>query len=89
MPVSYTHLSWIIGCKIVQNILSFVVSMMSARYLGPSNYGLITYATSVVAFILPFANLGLTNILVQELISEPHAEGEILGTSLLLSLIHI
>lgn len=75
--------SWIIGCKIVQNILSFVVSMMSARYLGPSNYGLITYATSVVAFILPFANLGLTNILVQELISEPHAEGEILGTSLL------
>ena len=64
--------SWIIGCKIVQNILSFVVSMMSARYLGPSNYGLITYATSVVAFILPFANLGLTNILVQELISEPH-----------------
>ena len=46
--------SWIIGCKIVQNILSFVVSMMSARYLGPSNYGLITYATSVVAFKLTF-----------------------------------
>lgn len=75
--------SWLIGCKIVQNVLSFIISMMSARYLGPSNYGLINYATSVIAFIIPFATLGLTNILVQEIISKPDEEGEILGTSLL------
>lgn len=75
--------SWIIGCRLAQNVLSFVVSMMSARYLGPSNYGLINYASSLVVFITPFMTLGFTNIMVQELIANPKDEGQILGTSLL------
>ena len=33
--------SWIIACKIVQALLSIVVTMLSARFLGPSGYGLI------------------------------------------------
>lgn len=42
---------WIIGCKIVQSLLQMVVGMLSARYLGPSNYGLINYAASIVAVV--------------------------------------
>lgn len=75
--------SWLIGCRLVQTLLSFFISMLSARYLGPANYGLINYATSLVTFIAPFMTLGINNILVQELITNPHDEGEILGTSLL------
>ena len=47
--------SWIIACRIAQAILSLVVSMVTARYLGPSDYGLITYANSIVAFIVPLS----------------------------------
>ena len=75
--------SWIIGCKVAQTILSFVVSLMTARYLGPSNYGLLNYASSLVTFITPIMTLGFTNILVQEFVNSPDNEGEILGTSLL------
>ena len=50
---------WIIVCKIAQSILQLVVGMLCARYLGPSNYGLIGYASSVVAFVLPVMKLGL------------------------------
>ena len=75
--------SWLIGCRLVQSVLSLVVSMMSARYLGPSNYGLINYATSLGAFILPFMTLGFTNTLVQELIANPEDEGKTLGTALM------
>lgn len=75
--------SWLIGGRLVQALLSFFVSMLSARYLGPSNYGLINYATSLIAFITPFMTLGINNILVQELIANPRNEGEILGTSLI------
>ena len=53
---------WIIVCKIAQSIISLVVGMMSARYLGPSNYGVINYAASIVAFAVPIMYLGINNI---------------------------
>lgn len=42
--------SWMIIGRIYQMSLSFVVSMLTARYLGPSNYGLINYASSFTSF---------------------------------------
>ena len=74
--------SWIIGCKIVQSIFALIVSMLTARYLGPSNFGLINYAASIVAFFLPIAQLGINNVLVHEFVNNPEEEGRILGTSL-------
>ena len=73
---------WIIICKIIQAILTLVVTMITARYLGPSNYGIINYAASVVAFAIPVMQLGFRNTLVQELVSDPDKEGEIVGTAL-------
>lgn len=78
--------SWIIGCKIVQSLLGVVISMFTARYLGPANFGLINYASSVTAFLLPIAQLGLNDILVQETIAHQEEEGKIFGTALILSL---
>lgn len=75
--------SWLIGCKLVQQVLGLIISMMSARYLGPSNYGLINYASSIIAFVTPFTMMGLSNVLVQELLEDEKDEGRILGTSLL------
>lgn len=78
---------WIIGCKIIQSVLQLIIGMISARYLGPSNYGLISYASSIVAFALPIMKLGLDSVLIHELIEAPDREGEIMGTSLFLNLI--
>lgn len=78
---------WIISCKIIQSILQLIIGMISARYLGPSNYGLINYAASIVAFALPVMKLGLDAILVHELVESPEREGEIMGTSLFLNVI--
>ena len=66
-------------------MLQLLIGMLSARYLGPAKYGLINYAKSVVAFAVPFTQLGLNATLVRELIEEPDREGEILGTSLVMS----
>lgn len=73
---------WIISCKIVQSLLGLIVGMLSARYLGPSNYGLINYASSIVAFLLPIVQLGFRSTMVREIIDNPNKEGEIVGTSL-------
>lgn len=78
--------SWIVGCKIAQSVLSFIVTMLTARFLGPSNYGLVSYAASIVAFVAPIVQLGLGNIQVQELVNDKESEGKIVGTTLCFSL---
>ena len=78
---------WIIIGKISQSILALVITMLTARYLGPSNYGLIAYAASIVTFVVPIMNLGMSNILVQELTNYPEEEGKIIGSSILMSFI--
>ena len=83
----FKNAKWIIICKIAQSILQFIVGMLCARYLGPSNYGLINYAASIVAFAMPLMKLGFDAILVYELVNEPDREGEIMGTSLILNTI--
>lgn len=80
-----SNAKWIILCRVAQSLLQLLIGMLSARYLGPANYGLIYYAKSVVAFAVPFTQLGLNATLVRELIDDPEKEGQILGTSLLMS----
>lgn len=83
----YHNAKWIITCKIIQSILQLIIGMFSARYLGPSNYGLIGYAASVIAFALPVMQLGFNAVLVHKLVATPEKEGEIVGTSLVMNII--
>ena len=78
--------SWIVVCRIAQSLLGMLISMLTARYLGPANFGLISYASSIVTFAVPLMQLGLNNILVQETIQYPQEEGAIFGTSIVMSL---
>lgn len=79
--------TWIIGCKIIKAILTLFVTMYTARYLGPSNYGLISYAASIIVFVTPIMKLGFDSILVHEIVERPEEEGKIIGTSIFSSLI--
>lgn len=75
---------WLIGGKILQMIISLFVGVLTTRYLGPSNYGLIGYAGAYTAFFMAFCTLGINSILVKEFIDDPEQEGTILGSSLVL-----
>lgn len=79
--------TWIIACKILQSFLQLLISVLSARYLGPSNYGVINYAASIVSFVIPIMQLGLRSILVKELLDDLNREGEILGTAIILNIL--
>ena len=73
---------WLIIGKIIQMGINFFIGILTARYLGPSNYGLINYAAAYVAFFFSVCTLGINSIVVKEFIDNPSKEGEILGTSL-------
>lgn len=78
---------WIIGCKLVKAVLALFITMLISRYLGVANYGLLSYAAGLVAFATPIMKLGIDSILVHNYVSEPEAEGEIMGTSMVLNLL--
>lgn len=77
------NINWIIVCRLGQSIVGMVIGMFTARYLGPSNYGVINYAASLVAFVLPVMQLGLSSLMVQEILRNPEEEGRTIGTILL------
>ena len=79
--------SWIVICKVAQSIIALIIGMITARFLGPTNYGLVTYASSLVAFVLPVMQLGFNSTLVQEILDNPENEGRIIGTSVICSFV--
>lgn len=78
---------WLIGGRIVHIILSFFIGLLSARYLGPGNYGLINYATAFCTFFSSFCTLGINSLIIKNFIDKPEEEGEAIGTTLVLRLL--
>jgi len=76
--------TWMIAGRVIQMILSLLVGLITARYLGPANYGLIGYGTSYVGLFSSICTLGLNSILVKELIDWPDEQGKTIGTVLVL-----
>jgi O-antigen/teichoic acid export membrane protein len=77
---------WIAGERIYQMLISLVVGVLTARYLGPSNYGIINYAASFIAFFSSICTLGLEGIIIKELVDNPEREGELLGSGIIMRL---
>lgn len=76
--------SWLIAGRIIQMILSFFVGLLTARYLGPSNYGLINYAATYTTFFASLCTLGINSIIVKNFIDYPDEEGTTLCTAIIL-----
>ena len=77
---------WLIFGRIIHMLLSFVIGLLTTRYLGPSNYGLINYATAYGTFFTSFCTLGINSVIVKNFIDNPDEEGETIGTTLALRL---
>lgn len=75
---------WLVFGKTFQMLISFVVSLLTMNFLGPSNYGLINYAGAYTAFFMAFCTLGINSVLVKEFVDNPEEEGQIIGSSLIL-----
>jgi len=71
---------WIIGEQIFQMLISLVVGVLSARYLGPSNYGTLNYTASFVSFFMSIATLGMEGVVIKRIIDNPTKEGDYLGS---------
>lgn len=78
------NVGWLLGGKIVNMILQLVVSLATARYLGPSNFGTINYVAAYVSFFSSIASLGLSVIVIKEIASGESDDNEVIWTSIIM-----
>lgn len=56
----------------------FVVAVLLARQYGPEGLGLISTATSAVSLVVGFSALGLSGVLIRQLVENPSERGTLL-----------
>ncbi len=67
--------------------VGFFVGVWIVRYLGPEQFGLLSFASSFVGLFGAFTALGLPSIVVREIVRNPDYTNETLGTAVVLQLI--
>ena len=77
----FKNTSWLFGEKILRIVVGLFVSIWVARYLGPEQFGLFSYAQSFVGLFAAIATLGLDGILVRELVKYNERNNELIGTA--------
>ena len=78
---------WLMSEKLLRMFVGLFVGIWVARYLGPEQFGLLSYAQSFVFLFTAVATLGLDNIVVRELVKDSAQHNVLLGTTFVLKLI--
>lgn len=85
---AFANAGWVFFDRIFRMATALLVGVWSARYLGPSQFGLLNFANVFPTVLMSLAGLGLANILITEIVRKgEYAENQLLGTAFILRLI--
>lgn len=76
--------SWLALGSFLRLIVGLFIGVFVARYLGPEQYGMLSYVIAFVGLFSVLSSLGLNSIVVKELAKHPECRDEILGTAMAL-----
>ena len=80
--VFFFNTGWLVFDRVFHMLLSLVISSLTARYLGPDQYGLLGYGLAYINIFTVVCKLGTEGIIVNEIIKKKHNPGPILGTTI-------
>ncbi|MBY0424288.1 MAG: flippase, partial [Cytophagales bacterium] len=66
--------------KIIKMLLGIVVGLNVAKYLGPKDYGEMSYGMLYFSFFLPLATLGIDSFVVRDLSQRPEDRTKLMGS---------
>lgn len=78
------NIGWLFFDKILRMGAGFIVGVWIVRYLGPEQFGKLSFAFAFVGLFGAFAGLGLQGIVVRDIVRNQTNNGEILGTAAVL-----
>ena len=77
---------WAVTGKVVTLLGGLLVGIFVARYLGPEQYGLMSYVMSYVSIFQVLASFGMDQIEIREESKTPEEKDKIIGTAFALKL---
>ncbi len=81
------NLSWLFFTRLITAVISFLATALVIRYLGPVEYGTLTFVIGLSGLFGFLVDVGLEKIISREFILAKHDQRDILGTSLVIRLI--
>lgn len=75
------NIAWLIGDKLIRLGVGVWISASIARHLGPDQFGALNYAMALVALFTAFSVVGLTDIVVRDLVRMPERSAVILASA--------
>ena len=81
---AFQNTAWLMFGSITRMIIQLIVGAISARYLGPTNYGVLNYAGAYISLFSIICELGLTISIVNEIVKDRDNEGLCVGTAIVL-----
>ena len=81
-----SNTGWLFTEKMVRMGVGLFVGIWVARYLGPSQFGLFSFATAFVALFSAFFSMGLDDIVVRDIVRDHSVKDETLGSAFILRL---
>lgn len=83
----FINTSWLFAEQALRILSALFVGIWVARYLGPEQFGIFSYALAFTSIFAGVAKLGLDGILVRELVNTPEKRDFYLGTAFWLKVI--
>ncbi len=88
MPIGMSsivsNISWLFADKLIRIFLTLAVSVLLARYLGPEQFGRLSYAQNFVVILAAISGMGLDAIVLRELSRREKESNVILGSAFVL-----
>ena len=82
----FSNMSWLFAENTLRLVAGLLVGVYVARYLGPSQFGGLSYAISFAGLFGAISDLGLEGIVVRNLVAFPEKRDLYLGTAFWLKL---
>lgn len=77
----FFNTGWLLADKALRLLVGLFIGVYVARYLGPSRFGLLSFATSFVSLFSILSTMGLETIIVRNAVLFPGSRDELMGTA--------
>jgi len=76
----FSNTLWLLFDRVFKMGIGFFVIIYLSRYLGPEKFGILSYSQSLVSIFMAFASLGISQVVIRDLVKFPNKRDALLGT---------
>jgi len=83
----FSNTSWLLFDKLFKMSVGFFIIVYLTRYLGPEQFGIFSYAQSFISIFMALSSLGISQILIRDLVDHSDRKNIFLGSAFFITLI--